>query len=173
LRKRIINRLAMAGLRPGDSHIYDWRHEQSFHQGVRAEADFEDEIPVLPAGTKNYITPKDLQRLEDECAQLRNVPKPSRRSPGPPAMATDRKMVTIFTLSGAGDRQKNAVSPQKNENRRGRRSRTANRERVYFGATVVYRNARDEEKTVRIGGIDEARSELNEVSWICPVAKAL
>jgi transcription elongation factor GreB len=47
------------------------------------------------------------------------------------------------------------------------------RERVYFGATVAYRNARDEEKTVRIVGIDEARSERNEVSWISPVAKAL
>ena len=52
-------------------------------------------------------------------------------------------------------------------------ARQKNRERVYFGATVVYRNARDEEKTVRIVGIDEARSELNEVSWISPVAKAL
>jgi transcription elongation factor GreB len=52
-------------------------------------------------------------------------------------------------------------------------ARQQNRERVYFGATVVYRNARDEEKTVRIVGIDEARSERNEVSWISPVAKAL
>ena len=52
-------------------------------------------------------------------------------------------------------------------------TRQMNRERVYFGATVVYRNARDEEKTVRIVGIDEARSECNEVSWISPVAKAL
>ena len=52
-------------------------------------------------------------------------------------------------------------------------ARQKNRERIYFGATVVYRNARDEEKTVRIVGIDEARSELNEVSWISPVAKAL
>jgi len=52
-------------------------------------------------------------------------------------------------------------------------ARQRNRERVYFGATVVYRNAREEEKTVRIVGIDEARSELNEVSWISPVAKAL
>jgi transcription elongation factor GreB len=52
-------------------------------------------------------------------------------------------------------------------------ARQKNRERVYFGATVGYRNARDEVKTVRIVGIDEARSELNEVSWISPVAKAL
>jgi transcription elongation factor GreB len=52
-------------------------------------------------------------------------------------------------------------------------ARQKNRERVYFGATVDYRNARDEVKTVRIVGIDEARSELNEVSWIAPVAKAL
>src|ERR1700716_3801617 len=43
-------------------------------------------------------------------------------------------------------------------------ARQTNRERAYFGATVVYRNVRQEEKTVRIVGIDEARSELNEVS---------
>ena len=52
-------------------------------------------------------------------------------------------------------------------------ARQKNRDRVYFGATVIYSNARDEEKKVRIVGIDEARSEQNEVSWISPVAKAL
>jgi transcription elongation factor GreB len=52
-------------------------------------------------------------------------------------------------------------------------ARQKSRERVYFGATVVYRNARDEEKTVRIVGIDEARSERNEISWVSPLAKAL
>ena len=51
-------------------------------------------------------------------------------------------------------------------------ARQQNRERIYFGATVVYRT-RGEERTIRIVGIDEARSERGEVSWISPVAKAL
>ncbi len=45
--------------------------------------------------------------------------------------------------------------------------------RAFFGATVTYLNAAGEEKTVRIVGIDEARSEFNEISWISPVARAL
>jgi transcription elongation factor GreB len=48
-----------------------------------------------------------------------------------------------------------------------------NRDQVYFGATVTYVNGRDEEQTVRIVGIDEARSEQGEVSWISPIARAL
>jgi transcription elongation factor GreB len=52
-------------------------------------------------------------------------------------------------------------------------ARQKNRTQVFFGANVRYVTARDEEKTVRIVGIDEARSEFNEVSWISPIAKAL
>jgi transcription elongation factor GreB len=52
-------------------------------------------------------------------------------------------------------------------------ARQTSHERIYFGATVTYLNGHGEEKTVRIVGIDEARSELHEISWIAPVAKAL
>ena len=48
-----------------------------------------------------------------------------------------------------------------------------NRDRVFFGATVTYANSRDEERTVRIVGVDEARLEAGEVSWISPIARAL
>ncbi len=34
-------------------------------------------------------------------------------------------------------------------------------------------NQRDEEITIRIVGVDEARLELGEISWISPVARAL
>ncbi|MGH7784891.1 MAG: transcription elongation factor GreB [Candidatus Binatia bacterium] len=135
-----------------------------------------------PAASKNYITPEGLRRLQDEFARLQKIERP-------------KTVETVSWAAGNGDRSENgdyiygklrlreidrrmrflrkrmeiaeAVDP----------GRQMNRERVYFGATVVYRNARDEErdaeKTVRIVGIDEARSELNEVSWISPVAKAL
>lgn len=45
--------------------------------------------------------------------------------------------------------------------------------RVFFGATVTYVNARDEEVTVRIVGEDEAESLKGKISWISPVACAL
>jgi transcription elongation factor GreB len=151
---------------------------KAFTKESEAEADFEDEIPLLPVGAKNYITPEGLQRLQDEFAQLQKIERP-------------KTVETVSWAAGNGDRSENgdyiygkrrlreidgrmrflrkrmeiaeAVDP----------ARQQNRERVYFGATVVYRNTRDEVKTVRIVGIDEARSERNEVSWISPVAKAL
>ena len=145
---------------------------------TKAEAEFEDEIPALPAGTKNYITPKGLQRLQDEFAQLQKIERP-------------KTVETVSWAAGNGDRSENgdyiyAKRRLREIDRRMRflrkrmevaetvdPARQKNRERVYFGATVVYRNARNEEKTVRIVGIDEARSERNEVSWISPLAKAL
>ncbi len=151
---------------------------KAFIQESGVEADVEDEIPALPAGTKNYITPEGLQRLQDEFAQLQKIERP-------------KIVETVSWAAGNGDRSENGdyVYGKRRLREIDRRmrflrkrmeiaeavdpARQKNRERVYFGATVDYRNARDEVKTVRIVGIDEARSELNEVSWISPVAKAL
>jgi transcription elongation factor GreB len=151
---------------------------KAFTKESKAEVDFEDEIPALPAGTKNYITPEGLQRLRDEFAQLQKIERP-------------KTVETVSWAAGNGDRSENGdyIYGKRRLREIDRRmrflrkrieiaetvdpARQKNRERVYFGATVVYRNARDEEKTVRIVGIDEARSEQGEVSWISPVAKAL
>jgi transcription elongation factor GreB len=48
-----------------------------------------------------------------------------------------------------------------------------NREQVFFGATVTYADEDDNERTVKIVGIDEADTARGEVSWISPVARAL
>ena len=45
--------------------------------------------------------------------------------------------------------------------------------RVFFGATVTYVNARDEEVIIHIVGEDEAESLKGKISWISPVARAL
>jgi transcription elongation factor GreB len=151
---------------------------KAFTKEAEAEADFEDEIPVLPAGTKNYITPDGLQRLQDEFAQLQKIERP-------------KTVETVSWAAGNGDRSENGdyIYGKRRLREIDKRMRflrkrmeiaevvdpaqQKNRERVYFGATVIYRTARDEKKTVRIVGVDEARSELNEVSWISPIAKAL
>ena len=44
---------------------------------------------------------------------------------------------------------------------------------VFFGAWVTFENSRGEEKTVRIVGVDEARLEEGEISWVSPMARAL
>ena len=46
-------------------------------------------------------------------------------------------------------------------------------EQIFFGATVTYANARGEEKTITIKGIDESDSLAGEVSWISPIARTL
>ena len=38
---------------------------------------------------------------------------------------------------------------------------------------MTYADADDAEHTIKIVGVDEARFEFNEVSWISPIARAL
>ena len=142
---------------------------KAFTEESEEEADFEDEIPLLSARTKILHHAGGPSTAPGRvCPIAKNRASQNRRD-GVLGRGQWRPVgkwrLYLRQAAPAGDRQTNAVSPQRDGNRRSRRSRAAkHRERVYFGATVVYRNARDEEKTVRIVGIDEARWELNEVS---------
>lgn len=137
-----------------------------------------DEAPALPAGAKNYITPEGLRRLQDELKQLKTVERP--------------KVVEIVSwAAGNGDRSENGdyLYGKKRLREIDRRIRfllkrleiaepvdpalQKNRAQVFFGATVTYIDQHGAERTVRIVGIDEARIEQGEVSWISPVARAL
>ena len=51
---------------------------KAFTKESEAEADFGDETPAPPAGTKNYITPGGLRRLQDEFADEFDQLPPSR-----------------------------------------------------------------------------------------------
>ena len=151
---------------------------KAFTKESEAGEDFDEEIPALPAGTRNYITPEGLQRLREEFAELQKVERP--------------KTVDIVSwAAGNGDRSENGdyIYGKQRLREIDRRlrflrkrmeiaevidpARQTDHGHVYFGATVVYRNSRQQEKTVRIVGIDEARSDHDEVSWISPIAKAL
>ena len=142
------------------------------------EDDAADAPAALPAGVKNYITPAGHARLVEELRQLQRVERP--------------KVVEIVSwAAGNGDRSENGdyLYGKRRLREIDRRTRflmkrleiasvvdprqQKNRGQVFFGATITYANARHEEQTVRIVGIDEARSELGEVSWISPVARAL
>jgi transcription elongation factor GreB len=46
-------------------------------------------------------------------------------------------------------------------------------DRVFFGATVKVRNARNEERTVSIVGVDEIDTARGYISWVSPMARAL
>lgn len=137
-----------------------------------------DEPQGLPPGTKNYIRPQGFQALRDELTFLLRTERP--------------KVVEVVSwAAGNGDRSENGdyLYGKKRLREIDRRirflnkrldsahvvdpSQQKNREQVFFGATVTYANARDEEVTVTIVGIDEANLERGLISWISPIARAL
>ena len=147
-----------------------------------ADSEGEEDLPeaaeALPAGAKNYMTPAGHARMEAELRHLTAVERP-------------RVVEVVSWAAGNGDRSENGdyLYGKKRLREIDRRirfllkrleiaevvdqGRQTNRDQVFFGATITYADARDEERTVRIVGVDEARREHNEVSWISPVARAL
>jgi len=140
--------------------------------------DLPDAAPALPKGAKNYITPAGYARLEDELRHLTSIERP--------------KVVEVVSWAASnGDRSENGdyLYGKKRLREIDRRirfllkrmeiaevvdqSRQTNRDQVFFGATVTYADEQDRKRTVRIVGVDEARHEDGEVSWISPVARAL
>ena len=149
---------------------------------VREDTESDDDGPepktASPAGVKNYITPEGLERLRGELRDLLKIERP--------------KVVEVVSwAAGNGDRSENgdyiygkkrlreidhrirfltgrieiaqAVDP----------ARQKNRDRVFFGATVIYANSADEENTVTIVGIDETDLDKGRVSWLSPIARAM
>jgi transcription elongation factor GreB len=145
--------------------------------------DDEDDVeaPPLPAGTRNYMTPGGFARLKRELDELVGRERPEL-------------VATVAWAAGNGDRSENGdyLYGKKRLREIDRRIRflikrldraevvdpAAPREadaaeRVFFGATVVIRNRRGEERRLAIVGIDEADTAQGYVSWISPVARAL
>ncbi|MCW7541048.1 transcription elongation factor GreB [Aquabacterium sp. A7-Y] len=135
-------------------------------------------LPPLPAGGKNYITPAGYRRLREELMSLIDVERP--------------KVVEVVSWAAKnGDRSENGdyLYGKKRLREIDRRIRFLTKrldiaevadpslhhgnDQVFFGATVTYANARGEERTITIKGIDEADNLAGEVSWISPIARAL
>jgi transcription elongation factor GreB len=142
------------------------------------EDDLPEDAGALPAGVKNYITPRGMQALRDELQTLTRVERP--------------KVVEVVSwAAGNGDRSENGdyIYGKKRLREIDRRIRfltkrieiaqvvdpaqQKNRDQVFFGATVTYETGDGTERTVRIIGIDEADLARGEVSWVSPIAKAL
>ena len=140
----------------------------------------EDEVglPPLPAGGKNYITPKGYAALRAELFALIDNERP--------------KVVDIVHWAASnGDRSENGdyIYGKKRLREIDRRIRFLTKrleiaevtdpsvhfgkDQVFFGATVTYVEEAGAERTVTILGIDEADSLKGEVTWISPIARAL
>ena len=141
------------------------------------DEDDDEDGPALPVGQKNYMTPAGHARLREELNTLMRVERP--------------KIVEIVSwAAGNGDRSENGdylygKKRLREIDKRARwltkrldiaevvdPARQTNRGRVFFGATVVFVNARDEERTVTILGVDEADLARGEVSLHAPIARA-
>ncbi|CAM8645687.1 COG0782 Uncharacterized conserved protein, YhbC family [Comamonadaceae bacterium] len=140
--------------------------------------DDELQLPALPAGGKNYITPQGFATLRDELLDLIDNERP--------------KIVEIVHWAASnGDRSENGdyLYGKKRLREIDRRIRFLTKrleiaevtdpslhhgnEQIFFGATVTYVDDQDVERTITIKGIDESNSAAGEVSWISPIARTL
>ena len=147
-------------------------------ESTQDEDDEELALPSLPQGTRNYMTPAGYARLRAEFMELLDVERP--------------KIVEIVSWAAKnGDRSENGdyLYGKKRLREIDRRLRFLTKrldiaevadpsahhgsDQIFFGATVTYANAKGEERTITIKGIDESDSLAGEVSWISPIARAL
>jgi transcription elongation factor GreB len=145
------------------------------------EDDVPDSAPLLPAGTKNYMTPGGFARLKSELDQLLGAERPEL-------------VATIAWAAGNGDRSENGdyIYGKKRLREVDRRIRflikrldnaevvdptarpgAEDEDRVYFGATIDIVNGRGEPRTVSIVGVDEIDTARGYISWVSPMARAL
>jgi transcription elongation factor GreB len=136
---------------------------------------------VGKARVKNYITPIGLQRMKDEHKFL---------------LVRERPAVTqvVAWAASNGDRSENADyqygkkrlreidrrirfltkridSAEVVDPEAARSGRAASQ--VFFGATVRFANAAGTERVVSVVGTDEVDLNLNHISWVSPLARAL
>ena len=146
------------------------------------ESDNDDElepnVPVLPAGFKNYITPAGLKSLKDELLSLIDKERP--------------QVVQIVSWAASnGDRSENGdyIYGKRRLREIDRRIRFLIKRieaaeefdpsipygnaQIFFGATVTYEREDGEENTITIVGIDEFDPLEGRISWISPMAKTL
>jgi transcription elongation factor GreB len=137
-----------------------------------------DNLPKLPQGVKNYITPAGYQRLKVEFDELWKTQRPEL-------------VKTITWAASNGDRSENGdyIYGKKRLREIDRRLRFLSKrldnaeiidpaqrgecDQVFFGATVTVCNTQGEEHTYSIVGMDEADPGHGRISWISPLAKAL
>lgn len=143
------------------------------------QADDDDlQLPAMPVGARNYITPQGHDRIRAELLDLIDNERP--------------KVVDIVHWAASnGDRSENGdyIYGKKRLREIDRRIRFLTKrleimevidpsvhygsEQIFFGATVTYVEEAGAQRTVTILGIDEAESAQGQVTWVSPVARTL
>jgi transcription elongation factor GreB len=138
-----------------------------------------DDTPVVRV--KNYITPSGLQRLKDEHTFLLTRERPAvtkvvawaasngDRSENADYQYGKRRLRQIDKRIRFLSKRIDAAEVVDPETPRSGRAAS----RVFFGATVRYANASDEQRLVCIVGTDEVDLDRGYISWVSPLARAL
>ena len=140
--------------------------------------DDDPQLPALPSGGKNYITPQGYAGLRTELLGLIDTERP--------------KVVEIVHWAASnGDRSENGdyIYGKKRLREIDRRIWFLTKrleiaevidpaihhgsEQIFFGASVTYVDDAGVERTLTILGIDEADSSQAQVSWVSPIARTL
>src|SRR6266545_5560065 len=153
---------------------------KAFTREENAQDDDElDLTSPLPEGARNYMTAGGFARLSAELDRLVKKERPEL-------------VATVAWAASNGDRSENAdyIYGKKRLREIDRRIRfllkrldaadvvdpAARREdsdQVFFGATVTVADARGEQRTVSIVGVDKIDTARGYVSWVSPIARAL
>ncbi|MCC7548087.1 MAG: transcription elongation factor GreB [Burkholderiales bacterium] len=145
---------------------------------IPPDDDENGDVPPIPPGSRNYITPAGFKRLKDEALRLLDRERP------------DLVKVIAWAASN-GDRSENAdyIYGKRRLREIDRRIRFLTRRldaaevidpsaredtgRVFFGATVTLADEDGAQSTYSIVGIDEADASRGRISWVSPLARAL
>ena len=156
---------------------------KAFTRESDASDDDEDveALSPLPVGARNYMTPGGFARLSAELEHLVQKERPEL-------------VATVAWAAGNGDRSENGdyIYGKKRLREIDRRIRflikrldaaevvdpatprdEESASQVFFGATVAVVNARGEQRTVSIVGVDEIDTVRGYISWVSPMARAL
>jgi transcription elongation factor GreB len=147
---------------------------------VEDDDELESSSP-LPTGARNYMTPGGFARLKAELERLVQKERPAL-------------VATVAWAASNGDRSENGdyIYGKKRLREIDRRIRFLIRrldaaevvdplarrdddaaDQVFFGATVTVADARGDERTISIVGVDEIDTARGYVSWVSPIARAL
>jgi transcription elongation factor GreB len=130
---------------------------------------------------KNYITPAGLQRLKDEHRFLMNRERPALvqvvawaasngdRSENADYLYGKRRLRQIDSRIRFLTKRIDAAEVVDPATPRSGSAAT----RVFFGATVLYKDGAGREQTVSIVGVDEVDVNRRYISWMSPLARAL
>jgi transcription elongation factor GreB len=126
-------------------------------------------VSPLPPGARNYLTSAGAARLRSELMRLVEDVRPALLAAagetgmrGAEAKEQLQHVEQRISYLEQSLRTAEITSPP-----------APPHDVVRFGATVTMRDARGQQMTYRIVGVDEADHARDEVSWVSPIARAL